>query len=63
MSDHRHTWTVAGDAPAPDGMNGRTVHMACTTCPVTRSTITLRTDKEIQDELDAYNAKADDDDE
>lgn len=62
MTDHRHTWTVDSTEDAPEGVNGRKINMACATCPVTRSTITLRTDKEIQYELDAYNAQADDDD-
>lgn len=55
MTAHRHTWHIADTKPAPDGLNGRTITMACGTCDHTRKTITLKSDTEIQTELDAYN--------
>jgi hypothetical protein len=57
-TEHRHSWTIDNSEPAPEGLNGRKVTMSCTTCTDTRSTITLKTDTEIQTELDAYNAES-----
>lgn len=60
MTEHRHAWHIADTQPAPEGINGRTITMGCTTCDETRKTVTLKTDAEIQTELDAYNASEDD---
>ncbi len=54
--DHHHTLAVTSAQPAPEGINGRTVIISCSECTYTHTTITLRGDKEIQDEIDAYNA-------
>jgi hypothetical protein len=50
MPEHAHHWEHTNTTPAPEGINGRTIHLACA-CGVTRSTITLRTDDEIATEL------------
>lgn len=55
MTEHKHHLTVTDTQPAPDGLNGRTITIACNTCDHTHQTITLRTDTEIQTELNAYN--------
>lgn len=55
MTEHHHTLAVTDAKPAPEGLNGRTITITCTTCDHTHTTITLRTDREIQTEIDAYN--------
>lgn len=59
MTEHRHTWHIAHTQPAPEGINGRTITIGCDNCPDTRKTVTLKTDAEIQTELDAYNTSED----
>lgn len=59
--EHHHHLVVANVEPAPEGLNGRTFTFNCTDedCDHTHQAITLRSDDEIQTELDAYNTGAD----
>jgi hypothetical protein len=50
MPDHAHRWLLDRAEPAPEGINGRTIHLTCA-CGANRKTITLRTDDEINTEL------------
>lgn len=56
MSDeHHHHLVIDSAEPAPEGINGRVITFTCQGCDHTHKTVTLRGDKEIQTELDAYN--------
>lgn len=60
-TEHRHQLAIATIGPAPEGLNGRRFTFECTTegCDHEHQTITLRSDDEIQTELDAYNQGSD----
>lgn len=57
MTDHKHRLAITNAEPAPEGLNGRAITITCQHdgCDHTHKTITLKTDTEIQTELDAYN--------
>lgn len=59
-TEHRHHWEIQKAEPTPEGVNGRLVTLGCSECTETRPTVTLRTDAEIQVELDDYNDNPDD---
>lgn len=57
---HRHSWTVTATEEAPQGFQGRMVTLNCPECDdEPRTILTLKTDAEIQVEIDAYSASSD----